>query len=197
MSTVLLAFKHRFFAIFSIFCGVMGWFASWELATEYVKKLKDPEYIPNCEFTVLVTCGPNMDSWQGSVFGFSNTFIGLCAFAAPVFVGFAVLAGAKFQPWFWFLYILGLTFGIIFVFWLSIQSVFVIGTLCPWCIVVWIVTIALFWVTVGIITSSGWLGFKPGKLSSFFNSWSWVLTLICYALIAFYAQIALNWVQHL
>ncbi|MBN9612607.1 MAG: vitamin K epoxide reductase family protein, partial [Actinobacteria bacterium] len=131
------------FAVFSILLGILGWFASFELATEYIKKLKEPGYIPNCSVSKLVTCGPNMDSAQGSLFGFSNTILGLAAFVAPIAVGVALLAGARFASWFWGLYQVGLLLGFVFVCWLQYQSFFSLGTLCPWCMVVWTAMIPL------------------------------------------------------
>ena len=35
--------------------------------------------------------------------------------------------------------------GLVFVAWLAIQSVWVIGALCPWCMVTWLVTIPTFY----------------------------------------------------
>ena len=87
--------------------------------------------MPNCDISPLVTCGPNMGSWQGSVFGFSNTIIGVAAFVAPIIVGAALLAGARFSSWFWWLFNLGNLGGIVFVFWLSWQSVFRLGHAVP------------------------------------------------------------------
>ena len=107
------------FAWFSIVAGIVGWFASFELLTEYIKTLQEPTHAPNCNISKLVTCGPNMDSWQGSLFGFSNTIIGVTAFTAPILVGAAILAGAHFAQWFWRLYCLGLLGGIVFITWLQ------------------------------------------------------------------------------
>ena len=67
------------FALFTITLGAIGWFASWELLTEFIKTLQSPGYVPNCNVSILVTCGPNMGSWQGSLLGFSNTIIGVSA----------------------------------------------------------------------------------------------------------------------
>lgn len=183
------------FAIFSIVAGVIGWFASFELLTEYVKTLQQPDYIPNCAVSILVTCGPNMDSWQGSILGFSNTIIGVAAFMAPIFVGAALLAGARFSRWFWMIYQLGLLLGIVFVFWLFTQSVFALGTLCPWCMVVWAVTIPLFWFTLPQPYASGEVSVPHGARVFFtqLRSWAWVLVLLCVIVIAFLAQLQLDW----
>ncbi|MFA5606548.1 MAG: vitamin K epoxide reductase family protein [Leucobacter sp.] len=183
------------FAIFTVVAGVVGWFASFELLTEYVKTLQDPSYVPNCAVSVLVTCGPNMGSWQGSLLGFSNTIIGVSAFMAPIIVGVALLAGARFPVWFWTVYRIGLGLGFIFILWLAQQSIFVLGTLCPWCMVVWTVMIPLFWVslwTPGKNWSAATL--KPGGVGERLHSWAWVAIVITYLLIAFLAQLQLDWI---
>lgn len=187
------------FAMMTIVLGFIGLFAAWELATEYIKTLQLDDYVPNCDLSVLVTCGPNMDSWQGSIFGFSNTIIGLMAFVAPIAVGVALLAGARFAPWFWWVYRAGLLFGIGLVFWLAYQSVFNISTLCPWCMVVWTATIPLFFFTAFRPEAAGYVKASPAVQKAFeaINSWAWVLVLISYLLIAAVAQFQLNWIAEL
>ena len=64
----------------------------------------------------------------------------------PIVVGVAILAGARFARWFWWLFELGMTFAFVFVIWLIGQSIFVLGTLCPWCMVTWVVTIPTYYV---------------------------------------------------
>lgn len=183
------------FAAFNILAGVIGWFASFELLTEYVKTLKNPDYVPNCAVSILVTCGPNMGSWQGSVFGFSNTILGVAGFAAPIAVGIALLAGARFAPWFWWLYQSGLLFGFGLILWLAYQSVFSLATLCPWCMVVWTVMIPLWWISFLRPHAVGDVPHSPGAQRVFTGlyQWSWVLILVCYLLIATIAQVQLDW----
>lgn len=183
------------FAIFSLIAGAVGWFASFELLTEYVKTLQQPDYIPNCSVSILVTCGPNMDSWQGSILGFSNPIIGVAAFMAPMLVGAALLAGARFARWFWVTYQVGLLLGIVFIFWLFTQSVFALGTLCPWCMVVWAVMIPLFWFSLPEPYASGAVPVSEGVRAAFtqLRSWAWVAVLLCFIFIAFVAQVQLDW----
>ena len=183
------------FAWFSIVAGIVGWFASFELLTEYIKTLQEPTHAPNCNISKLVTCGPNMDSWQGSLFGFSNTIIGVTAFTAPILVGAAILAGAHFAQWFWRLYCLGLLGGIVFITWLQYQSFYSLGTLCPWCMVVWSAMIPLWWIgalrphAVGDVPHTK----RVQRAFAVLYSWSWVLILVTYVLIALVAQLQLDW----
>lgn len=187
------------FALTTIVLGAIGWFASWELLTEFIKTLQSPGYAPNCNVSVLVTCGPNMASWQGSILGFSNTIIGVSAFVAPIVVGAALLAGARFSRWFWHLYQLGLFAGFVFIIWLSVESVFSLGTLCPWCMVVWTVMIPLWWTGFFRPFAVGDVPVSTGTQQVFraLYSWSWVFVLACYLIIAAYAQVNLNWIAEL
>lgn len=180
------------FSLFSVALGAVGLFASFELLTEYIKTLVEPGYAPNCNLSVLVTCGPNMGSWQGSLFGFSNTIIGVAAFMAPIIIGMALLAGAAFKTWFWRLYALGLAGGYVFITWLAYQSIFNLNTLCPWCMVVWLTMIPLWWVSIAKLLADGKLGGLRGFGASMLQ-WSWVLILLNYLLIAAIAQFRLNW----
>lgn len=187
--------QPKAFAILSIVLGAIGWFAAFELLTEYIKTLQNPEHVPNCNISVLVTCGPNMGSWQGSIFGFSNTIIGVAAFVAPIAVGVALLAGARFSAWFWGVYQVGLLGGFVLVSWLQYQSIFVLGTLCPWCIVAWTVMIPLWWIGATRPFATGDIPL-PAAGRRFFAglySWVWVIILINYLVIAAIAQFQLNW----
>lgn len=187
--------KPKAFAIFTVVLGVIGWFASFELLTEFIKTLRNPEYEPNCNVSLLVTCGPNMDSWQGSLLGFSNTIIGVTAFVVPALIGVALLAGAKFPVWFWRLYLLGLALGFVFVTWLQYQSIFVLGTLCPWCMVVWLVMIPLWWTTFLRSFALGDATTNPAvqRVFSTLYQWTWVIVFVNYLAIGAVAQFALNW----
>lgn len=187
--------KNIKFAALSIVLGIIGWFASFELLTEFIKTLKTPEYKPNCNISVLITCQDNMYSWQGSLLGFSNTIIGVTCFVAPIAVGVALLAGARFKPWFWRLYQAGLFLAWIFISWLAYHSIFSLGVLCPWCMVVWSVTIPLWWTTFFRTPTKGDTPMSPTATNVFSKlySWTWVFVVCNYLLIAGVAQWALDW----
>lgn len=182
--------NDRKLGFLSVLFGVVGWFASFQLLTEYIKTLQIEDYVANCSFSVLVTCGPNMGSWQGSVFGFSNTILGVAMFIAPILMGVAMLAKVRFPRWWWHIYSVGLLFGVSFVFWLSYQSIFSLHTLCPWCMVVWLVMIPLFWLSITHIYGSG---VSDRKAWRNIYSLRWVIILFCYLLIATVAQVKLDW----
>ena len=99
-------------------------------------------------------------------------------------VGFALLAGAKFASWFWQGLLAGHILAMVFVFWLFSQSVFVIGSLCIYCMVAWTATIPLFWAIFGRAGRDGHLGSKLTRAGEFIYEWAWVLTLVTYLSLA-------------
>ncbi len=124
--------------------GMIGFIAASTLAIEKVALLKNPEYVPSCNLNPVLSCGSVMSTHQAEVFGFPNPFIGVAGFAIVVTVGMGILAGAKYKRWYWLGLEAGTIFGVSFVHWLIYQSIFVIGALCPYCMVVWAVTIPIF-----------------------------------------------------
>ncbi|HEU4808260.1 MAG TPA: vitamin K epoxide reductase family protein, partial [Homoserinimonas sp.] len=49
--------------------GAIGWYAAYVLAADKVQLLLEPTAELTCNVSLLVQCGANLDSWQGSVFG--------------------------------------------------------------------------------------------------------------------------------
>ncbi|MCS5722616.1 vitamin K epoxide reductase family protein [Herbiconiux sp. CPCC 203407] len=181
-------------ALLLIVAGIAGWYAAFDLTLEKIQTLINPDYVPTCNISPLVTCGPNMASWQGSIFGFPNPVIGVAAFVAPVVVGVAILAGARFAKWFWVLFNLGFAAGIVFVVWLMTQSIFVLGTLCPYCMVVWAVVIPMFWYVTAFNLKEGHFGNGRGsrEIAALLYPWVWVLVLLSYLVIVVMAQLRLD-----
>lgn len=129
--------------------GLLGIFAALSLSLDEIKLLKNPGFQPVCNLNPLLSCTSVISSHQAKAFAsIPNPYIGLAGFAIVVTVGMAILAGAKFKKWFWQGLLLGTTFGVSFVHWLIFQSVYNIGKLCLYCMLVWTVTIALFWYTL-------------------------------------------------
>lgn len=149
--------------------GSIGFLAAFTLTIEKIQMLKDPAFVPSCNLSPLLSCGSVMITNQASVFGFANSLIGITGFAVVVTIGMGLLAGAKYKRWFWLGLQAGTIFGIAFVHWLMYQSIFVIGKLCPYCMVVWSIMLPIFFYTtlynlrVGNIKVTG----KPKQFSDF------------------------------
>lgn len=181
-------------AVWLVIAGAIGWWAAFSLTMERFHQLTNPGDAASCDFNPLVQCSANLASWQGSVFGFPNPILGLAGWMAPIVVGVALLAGARFARWFWLLFELGLTFAFVFVIWLISQSIFVLGTLCPWCMVTWVVTIPTYYAVTLHVLRSGLLPAPASFRRSAAKLMGWVpvLTVVSYAIIAVIAQLRLD-----
>jgi uncharacterized membrane protein len=140
--------SDKIYAWFLMLGGALGLLASFVITDEKLKLLQNPNYVPSCSINPVISCGSVMKTAQASAIGFPNSWIGLGAFAVVIVVGAGILAGGRFAAWYWRLFNFGTLFGVLFVHWLFIQSVFYIHALCPWCMVVWSVTIPIFWYTI-------------------------------------------------
>jgi uncharacterized membrane protein len=179
-------------AVFLIVTGALGWWAAFSLTLDKFALLADPDADLSCNVSLLVQCGKNLSAWQGEVFGFPNPLIGLGGFVAPIAVGVALLAGARFARWFWIAFNIGLAGALAFVGWLIGQSIFVLGTLCPWCMLVWSVTIPLFWVVTLRNAREGVFGPRLTGAGRALMPWIVPITVACYVVIALLAQFRLD-----
>lgn len=152
------------FGIFLIVTGAVAWYAAMQLITERVALLIDPSHVLNCDVNPLVSCGTVMASPEASLFGFPNPLLGVAGLVAPIAVGVALLAGARFARWFWALFLGGVTLAWVFVMWLFGEAVYDIGALCPWCMLVWLMVIPMFWWLLTWTLSTGVLAREGGAV---------------------------------
>ncbi|MFC7590798.1 vitamin K epoxide reductase family protein [Nonomuraea antimicrobica] len=125
--------------------GGIGLIAAFVLTIEKVALLEDPSYVPSCSINPVLSCGSIMRTAQAELFGFPNPLLGIASFAIVTTVGAVLLARAALPRWFWLGLQAGVTGGVVFVHWLIFQSLYVIGALCPYCMIVWAVTVPIFW----------------------------------------------------
>ncbi|WP_407676368.1 vitamin K epoxide reductase family protein [Plantactinospora alkalitolerans] len=124
--------------------GLLGGGSAFVLIVEKIALLRDPGYTPSCSINPILSCGSVMNTWQAEVLGFPNPLLGVAVFPLVVATGVAVLGGIRLSRWWWLGMQAGTVFGIGMVHWLFVQSVYRIGALCPYCMVVWVVTIIVF-----------------------------------------------------
>lgn len=124
--------------------GALGLLAAFVLAVEKYRLLTDAGYVPTCSINPVLSCGSVMDSPQAEAFGFPNPLLGLIGFTAVLVAGVVLAGGARLPPWFWAGLQAGVSAGVLFVHWLIEASLYRIGALCPYCLVVWVVVIAVF-----------------------------------------------------
>ncbi|MET4136774.1 vitamin K epoxide reductase family protein [Pseudarthrobacter sp. PvP090] len=171
--------RDRPFAWLLLITGVVGWLASGALVLEKLEVLKDPSHVTVCDVNPWISCGQVMQTWQGSVFGFPNMFMGIVAFAVIITTAMGILAGATFARWYWLGLQAGVTLGFAFVVWLWSQALYSIHILCPFCMVVWAAMIPLFvWVTVRNVTH-GVIRLPAGATRILGDS-GWIITALLY-----------------
>ena len=181
-------------AVWLVIAGVIGWWAAFSLTIEKFHALTNPGEAASCDFSPLVQCSKNLESWQGSVFGFPNPILGLTGWVAPIVVGMAILAGARFARWFWICFWAGIAFAFAFVIWLISQSIYILGTLCPWCMVTWAVTIPTFYVVTIHLFRANIVPVSDGVRRAADRLMGWVplMAVVSYAIIAVLAQVRLD-----
>ncbi len=124
--------------------GVLGLVSAFVLSVEKIHLLQDPNAQLSCSFNAVLNCASVMKTFQASVFGFPNSYIGLMGYAVVITLAVAGLGGVKFPKPFMLAAQICFGLGLIFAYWLFFQSVYVIQILCPWCLVVTFVTTILF-----------------------------------------------------
>jgi uncharacterized membrane protein len=186
-------------AIFLIIGGFIALIAAFLLTLDKIRILEDPQAQLSCNFSVLVGCSTNLGSWQGAIFGFPNSLIGLVGWTVVITIGAAILAGARFARWFWIGLNVGVAGAIALVIWLMAQSFFVLDVLCPWCMVTWVVTIPVFLaVTLHNLTEGNLpapASVRRGAAGAY--SWIVVITIGSYLVAAIIAQVQMDFLHRL
>ena len=170
--------------------GIIGIFASIELIIQKIAVLSDPDFVPNCDINPILSCGSVISTEQASLFGFPNPVLGVIGFTIVIMFGALLFTGVELPRLMW----LGLNFGalagMVFVIWLVSQSLYAIGALCPWCMVVWAVTIPIFWQVTTDNLASKRLSLGSG-LSEIIVTLKWILIAGSYLVIM--ALIFVRW----
>ncbi|HEX6462124.1 MAG TPA: vitamin K epoxide reductase family protein [Candidatus Saccharimonadales bacterium] len=127
-----------------LFLGIVGLIASFVLSVEKIHLLQDPGTQLSCNFSAILNCASVMKTPQASEFGFPNSYIGMMGYAVVITVAVMGLSRMTFPRPFMLATQICFGLGLIFAYWLFFQSVYVIQILCPWCLVVTLVTTILF-----------------------------------------------------
>ncbi|MBO9578540.1 MAG: vitamin K epoxide reductase family protein [Microbacteriaceae bacterium] len=187
-----------FLIVVLLLTGAAGLWAAFSLALDKFAILQDPDAVLGCNISFVVQCGANLESWQGKVFfDVPNPVWGLMGWVAPIAVAFGLLAGARFQRWFWWLFNLGIAGALAFCIWLMAQSIFVIGTLCPWCMLTWAAAILAFWTVTFDNLREGRFGAWGRRLGAALYTWAPLFAVGSYIVIAIVAQLRLDFLSTL
>jgi len=139
--------------------------ASFVLSKEAVTLAANPNANLSCNINAVISCGTVGSAWQSHLFGFPNAFLGLIAEPVVITLAVAGLAGVRFPRAFMVTAQVVYTLGLIFAYWLFYQSMFHIGALCPWCLLVTVSTTLVFSTLTHINIRDGNL-FLPPRIHS-------------------------------
>lgn len=158
-------------ALWVLIAGAVGLLAALTLTIEKIEILIDPDYVPSCSINPVLSCGSVMITPQASAFGFPNPLIGIVGFTVVVVTGVLALARVRLPRWYWSGLAVGTLLGVAFIHWLIFQSLYRIGALCPYCMVVWAVTVPLLVVVASIALQPQ----SHGGVARFVYQWRWSL----------------------
>ncbi|ASW91412.1 hypothetical protein A5626_21780 [Mycobacterium marseillense] len=157
-----------------LIAGVIGLVSSMTLTVEKIDILLDPSYVPSCNINPILSCGSVMVTPQASLLGFPNPLLGLMAFTVVIVTGLLALTKVDLPQWYWLGLTAGVLAGVVFVHWLIFESLYRIGALCPYCMVVWAVTMSLL-VVVATIASRPALQARQSGPAWLVYQWRWSL----------------------
>ena len=172
--------------------GLIGWIASLQLQVGKEFLLANPGGSLSCDVNPFISCGNVMMTWQSSALGIPNMAIGLAGFAIMGAIGSLMVSGAQLPAWFRWARLGGMTFAFGYIHFLAISTIFVIGALCPWCLVIWTVTAPMFFATLARTVENGDLHL-PGPLANLLRRWvvltlAWYLLVIIVIVVTFWGQ---------
>jgi uncharacterized membrane protein len=127
-----------------LFSALLSLTASLVLSAEAITLAKDSDAVLGCDINAVISCATVANSWQASLLGFPNAFLGLMAEPVVITLAVAALGGVRFPRWFMFSAQIVYLIGVVFAYWLFQQSLMVIGALCPWCMLVTVSTTLVF-----------------------------------------------------
>jgi uncharacterized membrane protein len=160
-------------AVWILIAGVVGLVAAATLTIEKIELLIDPSYTPSCSLNPVLSCGSVMVTPQAALFGFPNPLIGIAAFTVVTVTGVLAVADVRLPRWYWSGLTVGTLLGAVFVHWLIFQSLYRIGALCPYCMVVWAVTIPLLVVAASVALRRP---LADSAVARAVHQWRWSLT---------------------
>ena len=163
-----------------LIAGVVGLTASATLLIEKIEMLQDPGYVPTCSINPVLSCGSVMVRPEASAFGFPNPLIGVVSFTLVVVTGVLAVARVGLPRWYWLGLTVGAGLGVVFTHWLIFESLYKIGALCPYCMVVWSVIVPLF----AVVASIALRPLAANPVARLLYHWRWPLVALWFTAVA-------------
>jgi uncharacterized membrane protein len=126
--------------------GLLGLLASFSLTYDLIRIGQNPNYEPSCSINPIISCTSVMETPEATVIGeIPNSMFGIIGFSMLILFGLLLAIDVILPRKMWQAAQLAGVGGIVFAHYLIFSSVFALHTICPWCFLTWLVTIATFW----------------------------------------------------
>lgn len=133
----------RGFAALLAVLAAAGTYASVQLILAELEKLANPGGQLSCDLNPLIGCGAFLEVWQSRALGFPNSVLGTVGFALLLALALALLADSRLGRWVWRGMVAWTWGALAFVLWFMSVSFFTVHSLCPYCLVIWVVTLPI------------------------------------------------------
>ena len=127
--------------------ALLSLLAAFVLSVEAYDLARNPDAELSCSVNIVLNCATVAKHPSAEMLGFPNSFFGMMAEPIVITVAIAGLAGIRFPRKFMFAAQIGYTIGLLYALLLLGISYFVIQALCPWCLLVTLTTI-LVWFAI-------------------------------------------------
>src|SRR5699024_2053617 len=135
-----------------------------------------------CDINPLIGCGSFILSWQSAALGVPNALLGTAAFAVVSATGLVLLGGGRLARYYWVGLMAGSVIAAVAITWFQYQPFSELRGLCPYCLVVWAVTIPIVVHVLARGLQAGHLG-APDGLRRFLVQERGVLTAVWFAVV--------------
>lgn len=142
-----------------IIFSITGLYSAFILTTEKIELLKNADRVLPCTVNIIINCASVMKSPQAEVFGFPNPILGLIGYSTMLTFGVSLLFSKTRAKVYILLTTLGSFLSVIFTYWLLSQSVYIIGSLCPYCLLSGISATNIFFALIYLNLKDG--NFRP------------------------------------
>jgi uncharacterized membrane protein len=153
--------RHRGAYLEMLISSLLGLTASLVLAIDAVVLAADPNAALSCNISATISCAKVGVTWQANLLGFPNAFIGLIAEPVVITIAVAALGGVLFPRWFMNSAMAVYSIGLAFAYWLFLQAYFVIGAMCPWCLLITATTTTVFMSLLRVNLADNTFGLPP------------------------------------
>ena len=153
--------RHRGAYLEMLVSSTFGLIASLVLSIDAVVLAADPNAGLSCNISETISCAKVGVTWQANLLGFPNAFLGLIAEPVVITIAVAGLGGVRFPRWFMNSAMAVYAIGLGFAYWLFFQAYFVIGAMCPWCLLVTATTTTVFASLLRVNLADNTFGLSP------------------------------------